>query len=140
MKTKVALLRVILGMYWNSIVLDISLYFRYTFSFLETYKSWQALIILHDVFFVVFQHYFWPSRIATHIFIKSLKQRGLHLCIYKYESSKLIILLNMMKYVIKLKPLKSKENQVDQEQTLANESEGRMAYDQRLQSVGGSLG
>lgn len=42
-----------------------------------------------------------------------------------------------MKYIIKLKPLKSKEDQTDYEQTLANEPKCRVEYDQHLQGVGG---
>lgn len=38
----------------------------------------------------------------------------------------------MMKYIIKLKPLKSKEDQTDYEQTLANEPKCRVEYDQHL--------
>lgn len=38
----------------------------------------------------------------------------------------------MMTDIIKLKPLKSKENQTDYEQILANDPEGRVEYDQCL--------
>lgn len=39
----------------------------------------------------------------------------------KYWPFKLIIAFNMVKYIIKSKPLKSKENQIDHEQTSAHE-------------------
>lgn len=46
----------------------------------------------------------------------------------------------MIKYIVKLKPLKSKKNQIDHEQTLANEPKGRVEYSQHLQGCGWVFG
>lgn len=118
-KTKTEFIRLILRMHWNT-TLEIALYFR------KNHHSLKPINIgRHLLFSMIFFSYFPVIFLAiedSHTYLLGVSIGDDCICsIWKYWLFKLIAPLNMMKYIIKFKPLKSKDNQIDHEQTLVNE-------------------